>query len=105
MNKILLIAAFAPLFLTVKPKPKPAPAPKPPVVAKQQRPIVLMPVKEREIVPPHTVGVGKDCPFPTVKEPIRFLCPKCGLRGQTHVLYPHLPWCPKDNTVMVEVED
>ena len=118
MNKILFIAAFASLTLTVNPKTKPAPATKPAIVAKQQRPkpapapvakqqrpIVLMRAKEREIVPPHTVGVGNDCPFPTVKEPIRFICPKCGLRGQTHVLYPHLPWCPKDNAVMIEIED
>lgn len=64
--------------------------------------IIPMPAGPREIVPPETVGVGKDCPFPTVKKPIRFVCPNCKLRMQTHVLYPHLPWCPKDNSVMME---
>jgi hypothetical protein len=72
--------------------------------ANPQRPIIMMPAKQRDFVPPDTVGVPKDCPFPTVRKPIKFLCPKCGLRGETHVLYPHLPWCPKDGTVMNEVE-
>jgi hypothetical protein len=54
-------------------------------------------------VPPETVGVPKDCPFPTVKEKIEFKCPKCRLRGWTHVLYPHLPHCPRCRCPMNEV--
>lgn len=59
--------------------------------------------RPHEFVPPETVGVGKDCPFPTVKEKLELKCPKCRLRGWTHVLYPHLPHCPKCRCPMSEV--
>ncbi len=59
--------------------------------------------RPHEFVPPETVGVGKDCPFPTVKEKLEFKCPKCKLRSWTHVLYPHLPHCPKCRCPMNEV--
>jgi len=63
-----------------------------------------MPVRTREFVPPETVGVEKDCPLATVKKAVCFECPKCGLKSKTHVLYHHLPWCPKDKWVMNEIE-
>lgn len=58
--------------------------------------------REHEFVPPETVGVGKDCPFPTVKEKLEFQCPKCKIRMWTHVLYPHLPHCPRCRCPMGE---
>jgi hypothetical protein len=64
---------------------------------------IPLPHRERVFVPPETVGVPKDCPFPTVKEKIEFKCPKCRLRGWTHVLYPHLPHCPRCRCPMNEV--
>lgn len=59
--------------------------------------------RPHEFVPPETVGVQKHCPFPTVKEKLEFKCPKCKLRMWTHVLYPHLPHCPKCRCPMGEV--
>jgi serine/threonine protein kinase len=76
----------------------PAPTPSSP----RKRQYIPMLQKDRIVVPPETVGVEKDCPFPTVKERISFQCPECNLRMFTHVLYPHLPHCPKDGAVMFE---
>ena len=69
----------------------------------RQRVYIPIPSRDRVFVPPETVGVEKDCPFPTVKDRLTFQCPKCNLKGFTHVLYPHLPHCPKDTAVMLEV--
>ena len=69
-----------------------------------QKPVFIpMPRRDRIFVAPETVGVEKDCPFPTVKDRICFQCPECKLKGSTHVLYPHLPHCPKDMCVMLEI--
>ncbi len=76
----------------------PAPTPSSP----RKRQYIPMLQKDRIVVPPETVGVEKDCPFPTVKERIAFQCPECELRMFTHVLYPHLPHCPQDGAVMFE---
>lgn len=65
---------------------------------------IRIPVRNREFVPPETVGVEKNCPFPTVKNPVCFECPKCGLKMKTHLLYHFLPHCPKDKWVMNEIE-
>jgi hypothetical protein len=65
---------------------------------------IPIPERKREFVPPEQVGVLPDCPFPTVKERIVFKCPTCGLKMSTHVLYPHLPHCPKDESIMFEEE-
>ena len=92
-----VVIALALIVASPKAETKPKNPPK-----NVSRPIVLMPVKNRDFVPPEQVGVGKDCPFPTVRTPIKFCCPQCGLRMQTHVVYPHLPWCPKDGSVMLE---
>lgn len=77
--------------------------------AEENRPAkrVMIPMvqKERDFVPPETVGVGKDCPFPTVRKRIVFVCPCCGMRMSTHVLYRFLPHCPKDDSPMFEQED
>ena len=95
-----LIQLFVFLVLIPNFAPKPKPKVQPPV----QKVIVPLPVKAREFVPPETVGVPKDCPFPTVKKPITFQCPCCGLRMWSHVMPPHLPHCHKDGSVMPEVE-
>lgn len=63
---------------------------------------VPIPNKQREYVPPETVGVPKDCPFPTVSKPIKFVCPCCGLWMKTNLLYHHLPQCHRDGCVMKE---
>lgn len=70
-----------------------------------ERVTIPMIQKERDFVAPETVGVGKDCPFPTVRKRIVFLCPCCGMKMSTHVLYPTLPHCPKDGSPMFEQED
>ena len=65
---------------------------------------IRMPVRTRIYVKPESVGYEKDCPLPTVKNPISFECPMCGLKMKTHLLYPFLPHCPKDKSVMNEIE-
>lgn len=65
--------------------------------------IISMPKRDRTFVDPATVGVEKDCPFPAVRDRIHFQCPECLLTMSTQVLYPHLPHCPKDKCVMLEV--
>lgn len=65
---------------------------------------IPLPVRTRIYVKPESVGVDKACPFPAVKDPVCFQCPRCGLKMKTHVLYPHLPHCPKDRWVMNEIE-
>ncbi len=100
MIRLILICAVLCGINTIpsipnKPKPK----------ANATRPIVPLPLKPREFVPPEKVGVPKDCPFPTVKKRLAFQCPCCGLRMWTHVLYPHLPHCPRDGCVMNEIEN
>jgi len=90
---------------------KPLP-PQPEPVVKGEWPVyharfpaqIRMPLRHREFVPPETVGVEKDCPFPTVKNSVCFECPKCGLKMKTHLLYHFLPHCPKDSWVMNEIE-
>jgi hypothetical protein len=70
----------------------------------QKKIFILIPFKKRDFVPPEKVGVGKDCPFPTVKEPIVFECIVCGIKMFTHVLYPHYPHCTKCGGIMWEKE-
>jgi hypothetical protein len=65
--------------------------------------IIPMPKRDRIFVDPETVGVEKDSPFPAVKDRIHFQCPECMLTMSTQVLYPHLPHCPKDSCVMLEI--
>jgi len=69
-----------------------------------KKPVFIpMPRRDRIFVAPETVGVEKDCPFPAVKDRIHFQCPECMLTMSTQVLYPHLPHCPKDMCVMLEI--
>jgi len=103
---LLLVTAFA-VGDGGQPEAQPAPAtaePPLPVFHAQFPTRMPMPVRTREFVPPETVGVEKDCPLATVKKAVCFECPKCGLKSKTHVLYHHLPWCPKDKWVMNEIE-
>jgi hypothetical protein len=65
--------------------------------------IIPMPKRDRIFVDPETVGVEKDSPFPAVRDRIHFQCPQCLLTMSTQVLYPHLPHCPKDSCVMLEI--
>ena len=65
--------------------------------------IIPMPKRDRIFVDPETVGVEKDSPFPAVKDRIHFQCPECSLTMSTQVLYPHLPHCPNDSCVMLEI--
>jgi len=65
--------------------------------------IIPMPKRDRIFVDPETVGVEKDSPFPAVKDRIHFQCPECLLTMSTQVLYPHLPHCPNDSCVMLEI--
>jgi hypothetical protein len=69
---------------------------------KNKRLHLPIPERPREFVPPEQVGLPPNCPFPAVKERITFVCPRCGLKMRTHVLYPHLPHCPKDESIMFE---
>lgn len=96
----------------LKPEIKKPVAKHPEPVVKGEWPIYLaqfptripVPARNREFVNPETVGVEKDCPLPTVKDPVCFECPKCGLKSKTNVLYHYLPDCPKDRWIMNEIE-
>lgn len=100
MIRWLLIFALFAASGTVPAAPQQSPKKPIPV-----RAFVPLPVKQRDFVPPETVGVPKDCPFPAVKKRVAFKCSCCGLRMWTHVLYPHLPHCPKDGCIMNEIEN
>jgi hypothetical protein len=105
MSRFLMVAVLLASGIAVEDK---QPAPK----AVEQLPVfhaqfpvrIPLPVRQRIYVKPEAVGVDKACPFPTVKDPVCFQCPQCGLKMKTHVLYPHLPHCPKDRWVMNEIE-
>ena len=63
-----------------------------------------MPVSKREIAPSETIGWKHGCSLPTVRKAMSFACPACGLKAQMQVHDHHLPWCPKDNWLMHEIE-
>jgi hypothetical protein len=106
MSRFLMVAVLLASGVTAateKASPKAVEQPLP--VFHAQFPVrIPLPIRTRIYVKPEAVGVDKACPFPTVKDPVCFQCPQCGLKMKTHVLYPHLPHCPKDRWVMNEIE-
>lgn len=102
-------SSFVMLCAVITPNVDKAPKkvePKKPV-QKVEKLKIPVPFRPRVFVEPEKVRVPKGCPFPTVRDCIIFECPNCGLRMFTHVLYPHLPYCPKEtcDCVMHEVID
>jgi hypothetical protein len=106
MSRLLVIAVVLASGIAVDAKTADPKVVEPPLpVFHAQFPArIPLPNRSRVFVPPETVGVGKDCPFSTVKDPVCFQCPICGVKMKTHVLYPHLPHCSKDHWVMNEIE-
>jgi hypothetical protein len=106
MSRFLIVALLLGSGITTgneKPDPK-AVEPPLPVFHARFPARIPVPNRTRVFVPPESVGVEKTCPFPTVKDPVCFQCPMCGVKMKTHVLYPHLPHCSKDRWVMNEIE-
>lgn len=105
MSRFLMVAVLLASGVAVEDKqPAPQAVEQLPVFHAQFPVRIPVPGRTRIYVKPQSVGVDKACPFPTVKEPVCFQCPQCRLKMKTHVLYPHLPHCPKDRWVMNEVE-
>lgn len=75
-----------------------------PEIKPQPKPKIPVAFKEREFVPPETIGLPKDFPGRVMKDKMVFKCECCGVMIQTRVYHPHLPECPRDGCYMREVE-
>jgi hypothetical protein len=89
----------------IVPQPEPAANGEWPVFFAQFPTRIPMPLRHRgDFAMPEDVGLDKNCPFPTLKKPICYQCPQCGMKSKTHILTRYLPWCGKDNWVLNEIE-